>query len=60
MRETIRRVMAAEDEVKGLIDAARAEADALVAESRRRAQELVDAGQRETRLAVAAITDRLQ
>ncbi len=57
MRETIHRVMAAEDEANRLIEAARVEADALRAESRRRAQELVENGQREARLAAAALID---
>lgn len=55
MRETIQRVMAAEDEATRLVEAAREEGVAILAEGRKRAQELTDRIRQEARLAGEAI-----
>ena len=57
MRETIQRVMAAEDRAKRLVDAARMEGTALLADCRRRAQELAESSEREARLAGAELLE---
>jgi vacuolar-type H+-ATPase subunit H len=53
MRETIQRVMAAEDGARRLVDAARIEGTAHLVDCRRRAQELAENIEREARLAGA-------
>jgi len=49
MRETIQRVMAAEDEARRLVEDARIEGEAHLDDCRRRAQELAERAQREGR-----------
>jgi vacuolar-type H+-ATPase subunit H len=55
MRETIHRVMAAEDEAKRLVEAARKEAEALLADCRGQARALAENAERETRRASAEL-----
>jgi vacuolar-type H+-ATPase subunit H len=57
IRETIQRVIAAEDEAKRLVEAARNEGDALRADYRRRAKELAENTEQELRLAGAKILE---
>lgn len=50
MRETIQRVMAAEDEAMRLVEAAREEGEAFLVDCRRRARDVSERTQREARL----------
>ena len=57
MRATIQRVMAAEAEARRLVEAARKEGEAHLADCRRRARELAENTEREARLAGAEILE---
>ncbi len=57
IRETIQRVIAAEDEAKRLVEAARSEGEALLVDYRRRAKELAANTEQELRLAGAEILE---
>jgi vacuolar-type H+-ATPase subunit H len=57
MRETIHRVLAAEDEARRLVEVARGEGEAHLADCRRRAEELAADARREARLAGAALLE---
>jgi vacuolar-type H+-ATPase subunit H len=57
MRETIHRVLAAEDEAKRLVETAREEGEAHLADCRRQAESLAADAGREVRLASAALLE---
>ncbi|WP_005035443.1 hypothetical protein [Holophaga foetida] len=60
MRDTIQRVMAAEDEATRLLEEAQKEAEAFLAQCRQRAREVVEEGRAEARREAEAILGRAE
>lgn len=57
MRDVIQRIIATEDEAKGIVEAARAEADRIMSDARKKGQDIVERARREARVEAEGIVE---